>query len=387
MIGSLQRLNLRCFRMLLLSALVSEPHRALRAQVTITEGTITAESAPFSSIFAVRELSDGKVLATDGIENILIALDENLRRTRTIGRAGDGPGEYRAPGPLIAINDDSTILVDRRNRKWSVLDRISWAAPPEHLKRAQLRWQAYLAGVTSDGSLLEVRSHGTHLRTPVPIPRSWPGAADSIAIVLHHPSGRSETIALGQALYLGAASRRMQFGGTSEWHHAIHPLQSFDQAWMFPDRTIVVARVRPYRLEWRDPSGRWLRSTVVDDAAPELTASVKEWVTSHFARDDAGRPKFRPADFKRWPSQVPPFTREALIPGPDGKLYVRRTQISKRQMVDVFDRVAGRIETVLLPPSTRLLAVGARGWYLARVNRDDEEVLQRWVPAKPARQR
>ena len=335
----------------------------------------------FGVIVAVAERSDGGVVVTDGLEKAVFVLDSTLSRSRRIGRAGDGPGEYRGPGPLIRLGGDSLVVVDRQNRKWYQIVADRFVRLSDKFANVRLKWQADLAGLSSDGGMLEVRSHGHPISLQVPIPRSRPGTSDSVAFVLHKAQQPVDTIGFGRAYVYGAASKRLRFGSMSEMHFAVHPLQSFDQALLFPDGTVAVARLEPYRVEWRDAAGKWKYSAEIADTMQTVTAKVKSWVVSHYALDADGNPKFSPSDFARWPARVPAFTRDALVPGADGRLYVTRTRIDDRQLVDVFEGRGSRVRSVRLPIGTRLISIGNNGWYLARPTPDGEEELIRWVPS------
>ena len=64
---------------------------------------------PFDAIAAVRELPNGKVLVTDlGPKTVLLA-DFRSGEQATVGRNGQGPGEYQFPGELLAYKGDTTL--------------------------------------------------------------------------------------------------------------------------------------------------------------------------------------------------------------------------------------------------------------------------------------
>lgn len=76
---------------------------------------------PFSLIRGLRELSDGRVLVTDWIEERLVALDFRSGEARDIGRVGGGPREFRLPASLVALPGDSTLLVDVGNGRFAIV--------------------------------------------------------------------------------------------------------------------------------------------------------------------------------------------------------------------------------------------------------------------------
>lgn len=328
----------------------------------------------FGRIAGVRELSDGRVLITDSQARSLFVLDATLKSRRKIGRDGDGPGEYRAPGRVIALEGDRSIVIDNNNRKWYLLDGDRFLATPDAWRNTALQWNGALSGISSTGAALDGRAHGAPIRLPFPL---MPRLRDSVAFVRLNPNAARDTIGYGRLHANGAAVKRDKSGLP---HNALHPLNTADQAWLFPDGTIAIARVEPYRVEWREANGRVVNNAPVIGTAQQVTTPIKQWVMRHNLLDVNGDPIFTVQDYPTWPRTVPAFTNFALVAGTDGRLYIRRTQVSDQAMVDVFDRQRGRIASVTLPPRSRLVAVGTRGWYLAQTNDDEEELLVRWTP-------
>ncbi len=76
----------------------------------------------FSSITGLRELADGRVEVSDGIDGVLIRADFATQTLDTIGRSGEGPGEYRSPDALFALPNGATLLVDLGNARLSIFD-------------------------------------------------------------------------------------------------------------------------------------------------------------------------------------------------------------------------------------------------------------------------
>ena len=71
---------------------------------------------PFSSINGLRELSDGRLIISDRTEQVVRFIDLETGDLQDIGRAGEGPGEYRMPGNLLPLPGDSTLLSDLGRR-------------------------------------------------------------------------------------------------------------------------------------------------------------------------------------------------------------------------------------------------------------------------------
>ncbi len=340
----------------------------------------TAQPLLFEAIVSVRELADRRLLLTDGGTRLLYTLDSSLTRRAQIGRKGDGPNEYRSPGMIIALSGNHSVVIDRQNRKFYMLSGDRFVESPAPFRPPSASWRGTLFGISDDYSRFTTVAHGPRVRLPFPtFDRTSPVVADSVVFIRSRASGRADTIAFGKSYHSGAISKRVRIGNTNDLNNTIHPLQTFDQGWMFPDGTVAIVRVNPYRVDWYDAGGVAVGPSVNEPSTP-ITRTIKQWIMNHTLLDVNGAPKFRPEDFAQWPRTLPPFTSFSVRGGSDGRVYVERTVISERQRIDVFDRARGRVNSVELPPHSRMVGTGARDWYLAQRTDDDEEALIRWTP-------
>ncbi len=105
-------------------------------------------------IFAVVLLSDGRLAGYDGGLHAIRIFTPDGRPERTIGRAGEGPGEFRFVGALVAVPGDTLVATDRST------SRITVVAPDSgmiRMQRASLRVDGNSYGVggrLTDGSWL-----------------------------------------------------------------------------------------------------------------------------------------------------------------------------------------------------------------------------------------
>jgi len=79
--------------------------RGLIAQLDIDD-----ERAMFGSVTAVVKNTDGGYVAADGLNQRLVFMDRNLNPVRTVGRQGEGPGEYQFPTVLVRDEDEIVVL-------------------------------------------------------------------------------------------------------------------------------------------------------------------------------------------------------------------------------------------------------------------------------------
>lgn len=83
-------------------------------------------NAEFSDLISVRELSDGRVLTSDQKDSRIAIVDFVKNTSNTIGRSGEGPGEYTRVGRLWPMGADSTFMAEPYSNRWhvAVADKI-----------------------------------------------------------------------------------------------------------------------------------------------------------------------------------------------------------------------------------------------------------------------
>lgn len=79
--------------------------RGLIAQLDIDD-----ERAMFGSVMAVVKNADGGYVAIDALNQRLVFMDRDLNPVRTVGREGEGPGEYQLPWVLVRDEDEILVL-------------------------------------------------------------------------------------------------------------------------------------------------------------------------------------------------------------------------------------------------------------------------------------
>jgi len=345
------------------------------SRFTLSSGTV---GPSFTEVTAIRELEDGRTLVIDSKERLLAVVNWSSPEPRSIGRVGDGPGEYRNPGHLVALRGDSTLFTDRHTGKWFILhrDRITSTLTSD---RQLVRFVGvFPAGADTMGRLLA--QHGSHFLTPgLPGPGSTE-VADSIAVILvGRDNGNADTIARIRGPFRGQNRVRKRVGEMNITYFLVNPLQAGDQALLFPDGWIATAFVDPYRVEWRTPKGGVVRGHPLPYSPQPVDERVKrhaiedKWPTSPQA------PQFASTDFVGWPDVVPPFLRNALSALPDGKVAILRTSLGADRSVqyDIVDRRGTLAGILRLPPNERIVGFGRRSVYVVATDADDNEILRR----------
>ena len=90
---------------------------AVQAPVVLTKPD-QALADPFSQIASVRELKDGRVVVVDLKEKLVQIANFEAGSVTTIGRNGNGPGEYAMPVGLVAMPVERTFIYDPLNQRF-----------------------------------------------------------------------------------------------------------------------------------------------------------------------------------------------------------------------------------------------------------------------------
>jgi hypothetical protein len=346
----------------------------LRARVVL------AGAPTFGRIRAARELADGRVLVSDEREHALRLVSAPHSGATTVpnllGRTGDGPNEYRNPGDMMAVGDDTTVVTDANTGRWYVLDGSTFVALPPAWRTPQTAARNAARGMARRGDALMLSGASTG-RAGQRVPTGWVGDADSVFAIVVRISGARDTVARLAGHPSGALMVNARVNGANMMHKVRNPLATYDQAVMFADGTVAIARSSPYRVSMLRADGRRVDGPALEISGGDVSAAVRERAAAGYVRNDDGSGVFRASQLPNWPRTVPAFTSAALVAGGDGRLYVSRTRLhpDDELYVDVFDATAERVGRLRLPARARLVGVSARHLLLAIRNADDEDVL------------
>ncbi|MGE0438850.1 MAG: hypothetical protein AB7L66_01065 [Gemmatimonadales bacterium] len=330
-------------------------------------------SAEFTRVVGVRALADGRVLILDGGDNRMLIADFGRDSVATVGGQGAGPGEYRRPFALAAIGRDSTVIIDPGNRRWLVhaAGGVLQTLPPDYPATVATRGAARTGD--GNGRLMVVGPPTITEKT------DRIGKGDSVVVTLVTiRSAAADTVA---RLLASPVSMPKQFdaaGKVTRVDFITPPWAVGEEAMLFPDGWLGVARLEPYRVDWRTPAGEWVRGAPLPIA--EVKAGPRERDAFLAAQQErTGRPAPQPpAD--AWPAAVPPFQPGPLVPAPDGTLLIRRTPTAdhpgdRYDRVDRQGRLVGWLE---LPAGDRLIAAADGQAYVVRTDDDGIQRLLRY---------
>jgi hypothetical protein len=334
-------------------------------------------SEDFSRLISVRELPDGRLLLSDNRENRIVIADFRANAVTSVGRVGSGPSEFRRAGPLIELEGDSTLLADPGNGRWLILSgtRIVATLPGDDRVVAMA---PVPAGADRAGHVLAQRFEVAAKGRPdsmvlVRVSRAL-DRADTIA-KLRTPSMRvSPTV---KSLETRISVQRIT---VSNW-------SAGEQAILFRDGWVAIARLDPYRVEWQLPDGRQVKGPSLPFKPTPFDEHEKRAHLEGLAKSTG---RAAPASDSRddWPDEIPPFSSvstvlgepsPALLASPDGRLFVHRmnTASAPETRYDVIGR-DGRLQgQLVLDPNQRILGFGEKHLYLAVADDDGIQRVRR----------
>lgn len=306
--------------------------------------------ATFTALTSIRKLADGRVLLSDPRERSLFVADGNFRHAEQLGRVGDGPGEYRLAAPLWRLRGDSTLMIDMFGRRWLILigARIVATVPPTN--PAVLAVRSYGFSLDSLGKILLLQNGATAADSQVMILLDRATGAQTAIGHLPPPVPGSDVVPAYPHVYVSVG--------------------------MSPDGWIAIVYPDPYRVDWRDPAGRWVRGPTLDVPVIPVTDEERDFVLD---RQRAGSRPDVQADELQWPRTIPVVnTRHQMIFAPTGELLVPRVPSARspEASYDVIDRRGALVGSLRLKVDEHILGQADRELFVVSVREDGFQVLR-----------
>jgi hypothetical protein len=102
---------------------------------------------------AVR-LADGRIVVADGVSSSLKVFDAHGSLQRTLGGAGEGPGEFRGLNLFTRLRSDSLIVFDFQLGRLTIFDPTFAVAREVRIGAAANSPRANIIGVFADASMI-----------------------------------------------------------------------------------------------------------------------------------------------------------------------------------------------------------------------------------------
>lgn len=285
-------------------------------------GPILFQGIPYGNSVDVD--SSGNIYVADAAANRIVVIDPGGALIRTLGREGQGPGDFQAPSALRVLADGRLAVYDRTNRRLSLYD-------PEGRLSGERSLAAYPALLTP-----QIDSRGNIFGT------EWTrnGPVRTMTLLKITSDGAASTRIAG-------AARRLPLDGS---------LNLFTTRFDFrltPDDGVVWGDQEDYVLHILDREER--PRTVIMKAYAPLA------VTDADIEAELARLGMRRAEEEKVtaPDRFPPFN--LLVVADDGRVFVRvreRAAQGVKYAYDVFDGQGFYLFRMRFPGTPVLIKAG-----------------------------
>ena len=310
------------------------------------------------------ELPDGRLaIAQPSVPAVLIA-DLATGEIDTIGKSGQGPGEYRAPGYVTVRNGRLEIFdaMQRRRTTWSLADgSLIGTSTIANLPGFELAFDTlgylYVEQPTSAGFIVV----GQEVDSLSPKDSTW-------IYRLKPDEASRDTIA--QLYDIGWEIVRLGTSGISR----LRPLYATPDVWgVLDDGTLWIARGRENRVDRRAPDGTWTIGTP-RAFVPVATTTADRRKNPTFP----GAPPPTDTGYREMPKEKGPFS-DALA-APNGDVWTRLQQEAgaTRERYAIFPAAGPSLRSISLPEGRQILLITARHIYTMHEDDEGFRVLERY---------
>jgi hypothetical protein len=278
------------------------------------------------SVSGLSELADGRVIFSSG--HSLLVGDFKSGQVAVID---GGPS-----GRVFQLGKDSTLIASSRGG-WAFLHGTSvlGGLPADNPVVTQV---ASLLGVDTIGFALTIDD----------VPTSDSG---DVRFVSRRDGASAKVAALLSVKVLGGTPAPVY--------------QARERAALAPDGWLAVLRVRPYRVDWRSPDGKWSHGDSIPVPVLAMDEPQKE---AYMARmTPPGRKPPPTSRVASWPARVEPVSQlTQLLPTLDRLALVLREPTAEHPtpLYDVVDRTGRHIRSVELGQGERIVAFGRHSVYV-----------------------
>lgn len=339
-----------------------------RAARAIT-ATPTEFGTVFSTISALVELADGRVLIHDAIERTLGVADLRSGAFDQVARQGAGPLEYRTVASLVRVPGDSILLWDPANARTLLLTPDGRPVEARVVRDARGRPIAF-----GGNAPREVDATGTWY-----VGFRQVTSPDQTALVRITPAtGRHDT------LMVFATPRLRPRRASAGVVQALAPGFPPRDAWgVFPDGRVLLIHGATYTPEVVRPDGARSRAPVIPfprlavteaDRAAHLRATAAE--LERMLRREGGpgavRPRVEAVAPDTWQTEQAPVLSDVIRVDSRGRAWVHALdrEALAGDRYDLLDASGTRVGAVRLPKGVRLVGMGRGVLYGAREDED-----------------
>jgi len=322
----------------------------------------------YTRIAGFAEIESDKVIVTDDREKLIHVLVPSTGASRTIGREGGGPLEYRLPRHVYATGHGTYAIADMGNRKLLAVDSADVTVASYSYPEAI--WASRFGGADDRGDLYFEPFGGVDRRTQQP--------AESVTVYRWRPAANE----LEPVLRLDAPDRAMHVvtrtvdGATETDRFTFpEPFSVADQWVVLGGDRIAVWRESPRILELVGLDGQEIAPPTHVPYAPVKVTDADEAA--------ARRPGLE-IDWT-FPEYKPIVVDGSALASPDGHLWLRLHGPADASMSQyaVFDKGGRLLGTASAPSSQTLVGLGRAVAYFSDKDQDDLLMVIRYKVTYP----
>jgi hypothetical protein len=373
----------------LLVAMFALAAAALPQNVPVTSLTKPDVEFPegFTNIGQIRELRDGRLIFLERCERMVKLIGFASGDATQVGRTGSGPGEYRLPSGLFALPGDSSAVLDLSARRFLVIlpdakpGGFFPAVPPQtDSAPGMVVSRTFSPSITDECGRFYASESGMR------IVENQMVIQDSVALERwDRVSGKRDTVAFYRVLNPGPVTHdapSVPFRTRVQWAIAgdgrvalVHP-DDYHVEFISASGVRSVGRPIPFtRVRVSEAHKKQYR----EQQGPMCARGSRTMTFTGPDGKTATATMMPPREPKEWPAVLPPFLSGAAVFAPDGMLWVQRTGAAEDP--PAFDLIAGNgavSRRVLLAKRSKLLGFGKGVVYVARIDEDDLQYVQRY---------
>jgi hypothetical protein len=344
------------------------------APVVTLGGTGATGEDQFTTVDWVTRLSSGEIVVLEQADSELRFFDETGVHIRTVGRRGDGPGEFsNRPLKLSRTYGDTLLVVD-----WPRTGVMVFGSDGRYVRSERLEYMRVSAElgaglcpndvpILADGSVLGCSRVSAPTLTEAPAIAAQTRRTRELVRVR-----RGGTVADTLGQFINPEFYDIQLGDMiAILRHPFGSL-SFVAAGVDPLR-VYIANNPAYAVEVWSADGQLERVVSREDARFVADDQLKERAWAEALTDIAPENQEAVRSTLPAPDSIPAIY--GLAAGPDGELWVQREPFLKgqaRAVLDIFDSEGIYLGSLTLPSALMVKEVGED--YILGVRRDEFDV-------------
>lgn len=321
---------------------------------------VTGHLPELERVWSLAELPDGRVAIPQS--QAVLRVDLGAGTADTLGRKGEGPGEYKQPFRVLVLHGGIAMLDGQLSRLtiWNLDGTVRSTAP--------------VPRYASFGGVLDTVGHAFFEQLPANISigdiNEADRAKDSTAIYrMTLPGPQYDTVA--KIYEIGKVTIR--FGDGATFRRRLY--QTPDVWGVLPDGTLWIARGRENRIDRMTADGKWTIGT--PRAWKPIPVTKADWRKMH---SFPGLPSSSVLDTMYEPMAESKGPFAEAVAAADGEVWTRLHQPAgyTRERYAIFPASGASKRTASLPLGRILVAITVRNLYTIHEDNDGFWELERF---------